>query len=302
MRPLAENHRYSRLSLLPYARQSLCLMACTFSILILTSQVKLKEMPEGQYFGQEYPGSIPEAFGRGILPDDLHSIPVFSADGSEVFFKPMNNEEILVMRMIDGRWSVPGPLFVREEINNSDDPCLTPDGSSLYFSAYNKNENREYIYFCRQHNDFVCKPELPPGEINSIDLHWQISIAENGNFYCSSNGNIYCSVLGENGSYGQPVKLDTTINTQKSECTPFVSPDESTLIFSRGNGTNSDLYISHKNEKGDWQTARPLPEGINTEYHEMCPGISPDGRFLFFLSSREGLFSTYWVAVGEWFK
>ena len=147
-----------------------------------------------------------------------------------------------------------------------------------------------------QKNAGKCIPEKPMGQLNSLDLHWQFSVSDNENIYFSSNGNIYCSVLSM-GRYSEAYKLDSTINSNLSECTPYVSPDESMLIFSRANAGKPDLFISYKDKNGKWQEAQSLGPDINTEQHEMCPSISPDGKYLFFISSRAGLFSAYWVST-----
>ena len=275
-------------------RRTLVLALSSLSIILLTSQVTDLNQPVGEYLGQDTPGLTPELFAKDIIPDDLHSAPIFSPDGSMVYYKPLTNNGIMTMRMKNERWTSPVPLFVNDELDNSDDPCLNPRGDILFFSSYNKEENREYIYYCLQKEAGKCTPEMPAGKLNSLDLHWQISVADNGNIYSSSNGNIYCSVF-EKGIYSQPVKLGTNINSEYSECTPYVSPDESMLIFSRANEGKPDLFVSYKDEYGNWSGATALGSEINTEHHEMCPSISPDGKYLFFLSSRGGLFSAYWV-------
>jgi len=87
-----------------------------------------------------------------------------------------------------------------------------------------------------------------------------------------------------------PYKLDTCINTSFSECTPYISPAEDILIFARSTGSKPDLYISKIDKDGKWKTAKPLLHGISSEHHEMCPRLTADGKYLFFISSREGLF------------
>jgi Tol biopolymer transport system component len=102
----------------------------------------------------------------------------------------------------------------------------------------------------------------------------------------------------ERGSYSEAYKLETSINTALSECTPYVNPDESLLIFARSVNGKPDLFISKRDDQGAWLEAIPLGPEINTGYHEMCPRISADGKYFFFISSREGLFSAYWVDAG----
>ena len=46
-----------------------------------------------------------------------------------------------------------------------------------------------------------------------------------------------------------------------------------------------DLYIS-ENKDGVWTSPRHLPPGVNSTALEFCPSLSPDGRFLYFTSTR----------------
>lgn len=278
----------------PYLRQALVLFLSSFCIILLTSQVSTIEKLSGPYLGQDSPGKTPERFARGIIPEDLHSVPVFSKDGRSMYYKSMDSEGIMTSKEKGNRWTSPEPIFMNNELDNSDDPCLSNTGDRLFFSSYNKDVNRDFIYYSEVRKGGFSQPQQPDGMLNSLDLHWQFSMAGNGNIYYSSNGNIYCSEMNA-GSYLEPYKLDEKINTELSECTPYISADENTLIFSRSVDEKPDLFICKRNRNGQWETSRALPYPINTEHHEMCPHITADGKYFFFISSREGLFSAYWV-------
>ena len=81
-----------------YVRPALLLLLSSTMIIILTSQVSGPAHVYGPYFGQQPPGKTPTAFGQGIIPDDLHSVPVFTADARKVFYKPLDGNSIMVMR------------------------------------------------------------------------------------------------------------------------------------------------------------------------------------------------------------
>jgi Tol biopolymer transport system component len=90
------------------------------------------------------------------------------------------------------------------------------------------------------------------------------------------------------GRYAEPENLGPSINSQYGEVDNYISPDESWLIFvsTRPDGLgNSDLYISY-NEGGSWTPAKNLGAPINSSAREFCPMVSPDGRYLFFISTR----------------
>jgi hypothetical protein len=68
---------------------------------------------------------------------------------------------------------------------------------------------------------------------------------------------------------------------------PFVAADGSYLLFQR----NNDLHVSFRGPDGRWLAPVPLPPTVNTPEGELCPVVSPDGRYLFFMRS----YHVYWV-------
>ena len=52
-----------------------------------------------------------------------------------------------------------------------------------------------------------------------------------------------------------------------------------------------DLYVSFKNENGDWANAINMSPVINTKEHEEYPIVSADGKYLFFVRNGD----VYWV-------
>lgn len=87
----------------------------------------------GPYMGQEPPGMKPQVFAIGIIASDLHGCPVFTPDGSEVYWKPMSFDHVMYSRMTDGYWSIPGEFEFPDEFINSNVPCLSTDGNRLFF-------------------------------------------------------------------------------------------------------------------------------------------------------------------------
>ncbi|HEY0037964.1 MAG TPA: hypothetical protein VGB66_14805, partial [Longimicrobium sp.] len=73
------------------------------------------------------------------------------------------------------------------------------------------------------------------------------------------------------------------------EIEPWIAPDESYLIFSGAARDDSiggyDLYLSRR-VGGVWTKARPLPRPINSDGLDFNPSVSPDGRWLYFSSTR----------------
>ncbi len=98
------------------------------------------------------------------------------------------------------------------------------------------------------------------------------------------------------GKYKEPENLGDAINTPAAEAQPFIAPDESHLVFVSagrddeiiGDGNRyvrGDLYVNLQ-QGGVWRPARHLDSNVNTAAAELCPFVSPDGKYLFFTSER----------------
>jgi Tol biopolymer transport system component len=120
-------------------------------------------------------------------------------------------------------------------------------------------------------------------------------VAANGNLYFGSarkggrGGNDLYVARWTGTSYEPPENLGDSINTRGGEIEPWIAPDESYIIFSganRGDGPGGyDLYIARR-IGGVWERARALPAGVNTPAYEYNQSVSPDGRWLYFSSTR----------------
>ena len=145
------------------------------------------------------------------------------------------------------------------------------------------------------------EPEFVVGGPNTVDLHWQFSVAADGSLYTPGEGNLYVSRF-EDGAWQAPERLPEAVNSEAEEFGPYVTPAEDLLLFVRtGHPDNVgflDLWASFREPGGEWSEAVHLPGQISTRAHEICPVLSPDGRFLFFNSSRAGNDDNYWVDAG----
>jgi len=102
-------------------------------------------------------------------------------------------------------------------------------------------------------------------------------------YHCQWNG----------GEYSKPVLLNENINSAGYEFNAYISKDESFLIYTKyhaedGYGSG-ELYLSKKNETGEWQPSENLGSTINTKYMEYCPYYDPINEVLYFTSRRSNL-------------
>ena len=86
--------------------------------------------------------------------------------------------------------------------------------------------------------------------------------------------------------YGAPVPLP--FNTPQNDQEPLIAPDESFLVFVSdrpGGQGGGDLYITYPSPAG-WTEPENLGRAVNGPGSDMAPALSPDGRSLYFSSSR----------------
>jgi hypothetical protein len=68
------------------------------------------------------------------------------------------------------------------------------------------------------------------------------------------------------------------VNPPGGAAHPFVSPDETILLFDRYVGpddTNGDLFVSFRLSDGSWSEAQAV-EAVNTDVTELAASLSPD--------------------------
>ena len=51
-----------------------------------------------------------------------------------------------------------------------------------------------------------------------------------------------------------------------------------------------DIYVTTRNENGEWTRLVNLGPGVNSDQHDRCPAFSPDFEYFFFDSERAGGF------------
>jgi len=290
-------------------------------IVALLKKKGAKNTPEefiriiGEYLGQKKPGSIPEPFAPGILLNihQPHGSIAFSPDGKEIYWAAAltygAHQKIWMMGQVNHQWTPPKAApFFDNYIYGA--PAFSPDGERLFVDVA-KLTSKEIqdadldISFLKK-NALGWSEVINPGPpLNSDKSELSPSISRNGTVYfCSLDredgygaSDIYRSKLA-NDKYEKTENLGDSINTESVESTPYIAPDESFLLFSswRSDGYgNFDLFVSYKRKDGTWTKAKNMGEKINTPARESTPVVSPDGKYLFFMSRRNGIGEFFWV-------
>lgn len=282
-------------------------------LLVLTSSIDAqeKEFPvlRGPYLGQKPPELNPELFAPGIVSNGIdHCSPSFSPDGDEIYFEILdknNMAKIGYTKLVQGVWSKPDTIsFCKNNSFITGGPFITFDGKKMFYTSFRPgavSEDKENIWYSERTSNGWSNPKPISPNVNKMRIHWSISVSKKGTLYFQGNkldeseeGGIYFSTL-KNGEYDVPVRMGPEINSGKSVTCPYVSPDETYLVFTRicTGPHDSGIFISYKDNQGNWLPAVML-EGGTIEKGGVSPKISPDGKYLFYANG--GIF---WMPVAK---
>jgi len=260
----------------------------------------------------ENPPASPRIFADGVISTVNYERDfALSPDGKELFYtlqapKQGVFQTILYMHKdANGKWSAPEVAPFAG--NYSDlEPAFSSDGQKLFFSSnrpLQANQPKDFdIWWVEKKNGAWGEPKNIGPPVNTNGDEYYPSITNSGNLYFTATRknavgkeDIFLARLEEN-KYQEPVALDTTINSTTYEFNAFVSPDERIIIFSsygrKDDQGGGDLYMSIKNELGQWQKATNLG-WINSAQLDYCPFISFDKKVFFFTSDRHELKTCY---------
>jgi len=281
---------------------------------VISAQHQDSQKFTGPYLGQKPPGMVPEIFAPDFISSkeygELNS--VFTKDGNEFYFSrrgvPGKYSTIMVTRQINGSWSNPEPIKF-SGIKDDIDLFITIDGKSMIFCSDEGKIGESYpnhgFWISKRVGESWSSPIPFAMETYSEYEDYFPIITSNGNLYFNSQrggrstNDIYLSKY-INGKYIKPQKLSAPINTQYREFDAFVTLDETMMIFSSekpGGYGRSDLYISLKKNDGSWSEPTNLGKSVNSGFSEYGSTISPDGKFLFFTSSRNGSEDIFWIST-----
>jgi Tol biopolymer transport system component len=278
---------------------------------VIASCIPGRSRPEGEPSVPLRAGR-PELFGEGVFTTAAWDFFVtFTPDQRTAYFCRANGNftyfTILETYRRAGRWTEPRVASFSGRWSDAD-PHISPDGAWIYWISdrplpgdtgvvLTKGRDNYDIWFAeRLANDEWGEPRhLGPPVSSPTTTQWSPSVATTGNLYFGTvrsggrGGNdIWMSRL-VNGVYQTPENLGDSVNTRANEVEPWIAPDESYLIFSAEGRPSSlgdhDLYISYR-RNGVWQRALHLPAPINSPAGDMNPSVSPDGKYLYFSSTR----------------
>lgn len=249
------------------------------------------EKVNGPFLGMK-PTQSPLLLAPDLIASSLDEYNgTFSADGKEFFFTTNTPAQGIIsnVKMDDkGNWSKATIASFSGEFSEYD-PLFSPLGDKLFFTSERPRSKTDSSG--KTNIWYINKQDSSWGEPQYLDLGmpgaYYSSITNKGTIYFNvwDTGDMYRAV--QTGSNYEVERLSDTLNSSNGEGDPFISPEEDYIIFRAYNNSlgRGDLFISYKIGE-NWTAPENLGEPINSNYHEMCPYVTPDGKFFIFSSNR----------------
>jgi hypothetical protein len=258
----------------------------------------------GAYFGQKAPGNVPEIFAPGIISTESgwEAAITFSPDGKEFFYtrRPSiqgSQNRIMHSELKDGKWTLPKLApFARDIVEY--ESFISPDGQRIYYNSERHKPDLDgsvgEIWFSEKTSAGWGDSKYLSATINKGWVMFVTASENNTLYFTGGYERIFGVYKSEfiNGVFQEPEYLPEEINYIRG-AHPYIAPDESYLIFDAqpdGMG-KSQLFISFKDENGNWTRAKKFDKTINASYTENIPNVSPDGKYFFFHRNND----IYWV-------
>lgn len=247
-----------------------------------------------------------ENLGKTINAVSDEYVNMLSFDGSTLLFTrkmPSENgyqKESLFVSQRDGEQWLEPQLLAFADFPEDVDPgaaFISADGKKLYLTGCGwQRDSSCDLYVSEWTEGRWSMPRRLSESINTRSWESQPCVSSDGKelyFVSRRNGNadIYRCWRNADGTWGEPQNLGTPINTKGTEMAPFLHPDGKTLYFSSDKHLGMggfDLFMSRRDEKGQWQTPVNLGFPINTKGDEINFFVAADGKKAFISSQREG--------------
>lgn len=261
----------------------------------------------GPYLGQTPPGEEPVLFAPGIVSTGHAERDVaMTPDGSELYWGVAGGgyawSVVLCSRLVDGRWTEPevaacsrGGTFLDLE------PHVTPDGGKFLWLSDRPGGSRnarggQDLWAMDRVGDGWGEPYPLPAPVNTLASEYFPSVTCDGTLYftrspAGGGENVIMRSRLVDGVYQEPERLPEQVNAGRNRYNAFVDPEERYVLLTiagvedaRG---GADYYVVFRSADDRWSEPVNLGPLVNTDgAREHSPYVSPDGRYLFFMSGR----------------
>jgi hypothetical protein len=258
--------------------------------------------------GASVPAAGPRLVAPGVIATgDSESHATLSPDGRTLLFVKLspdfNHWTVVSAARTASGWSAPEIAWFSGRWDDAD-LSFAPDGDTIYFISNRPQRDGEAarpdtdLFRMRRSGDAWSAPERL-AELASPGNEWFPNATATGTLYFGSErraGN-----FGPDGTadlwrapwlgdrFGPPENLGPAINTAGQEIEPWISADESTLVFAAkgrpGALGSYDFYVAYRCG-GAWSEPKPLAGGVNSPAWDFAGRFTPDGKRFLFASNR----------------
>lgn len=245
----------------------------------------------------------PHNLGPNINTKDGEYFPSVTIDGKTLVFTRRvggRNEDFFISQWDSTKGWLPAQ-DMGEPVNtayNEGAQNISQDGSMLVYTGCEFPNGRgscDLYYSLRNKDGGWQTPQNMGAPINSAGWDSQPCLSpDNKTLYftratADAGYDIFMSQRKADGTWGEPVRLDSTINTPRNETTPYIHADNQTLFFASdghpGYG-GMDIFYCRRLPNGQWGPAKNLGYPINTIDEDASFFVAADGKTAFFASDR----------------
>lgn len=244
-------------------------------------------------------------FGENVISTPLYQRDLaISPQRNELIYTlgdyKQNKRCLVVLNQINENWTDAKILNISGKYQDIE-PFYSNNGNRLYFASnrpiYNDVTRDDYnIWYSDRIEDSWSEPIALDSIINTRGDEFFPSLSDKGNLFFTATRDdgigredIFMSEFIDN-EFTVPKPLPGEINTSKFEFNAYISPEENLIIFSsfgRSDGFGGgDLYISRKDDSGNWTASKNLGELINSNKLDYCPFVDWKSRNFYFTSER----------------
>lgn len=280
----------------------------------------------GEYLGQAPPGTSRKLFAPGVVNTGMHTRDLaMTPAGDEIYFSVVlpgqSMSAIAVTRRRSGRWTPPEVAAFSGRYQDLE-PAVSPDGGRFLFMSRRPRDGGPApaddadLWAMDRVGEGWGEPYNLGPPVNTAGDEYFPSMTRDGTLYFTrkvpeGDEAIYRAERRGDG-FAEPERLGPQVNAGRFRFNAFVSPDEDFLIVpvygldDTFGGT--DYYVCFRDDDGGWTEPFHLDERVNSPSRdEYSAFVSPDGRFLFFLSSEPPLPEGYadppltWDELRRWY-
>jgi len=267
----------------------------------------------------------PKNLGKNVNTAAPEYLPTLTADDQLMLFTrrvidanvPDGMQDDLFYSLKDnsGDWMPAKSLYGINSSYSEGAASISADGSTLVFTAcdlFGKYGPGRWgkgscdLFIANRTANGWSEPQNMGDSINSGNWESQPSLSADARtvyFIRAAKGqkkdrnqDIYVSTRLKNGEWSKAKKLPSIINTPFREETVQIHPDGVTLYFSSNGHPGMgglDIFMTRKNENGDWLTPVNLGYPINTGNDENSLMVSTEGELAYFSSNMQGGFGSF---------